>query len=188
MRRKSKVRISKTRIRHHFRRLAEDAVDEIDLFREQVRDGCARRQRALNRRAESLPPEAQELLADETSELDIISSPADQLAIVALYRVVEINTRRMLAHEYGPSAAKKASYKDELEKLLKEKKGVELARVPHYAAIQELRELNNKIKHADRHWSEGKQLDTLDKVYAKLRPKVPAYIFRLAERLKLQYR
>jgi hypothetical protein len=153
--RRSKILITKTRIRHHFRRLAQYGVDEIDLFREQVHEGRAARQRALETRAESLPPEAQEFLADEVSELDIISSLADQLSIVALYRVVEINTGRMLAHEFGKAAAKAASSVTNLEKLLKDKKGIELARVPHYRAIKELRDLNNEIKHADQSWHES---------------------------------
>jgi hypothetical protein len=186
--RRSKIRISKTRVRHHFRRLAQYGVDEIDLFREQVHEGRADRQRALETRAERLPREAQEFLADEMWELDIISSLADQLSIVALYRVVEINTGRMLAHEFGKAAARAATYVNKLEKLLKDKKGIELAHVPHYRAIKELRDLNNEIKHADRRWHESKKLNTLEKAYARLCPKVPAYIFRLAERMKLRYR
>jgi hypothetical protein len=186
--RRSKIRISKTRIRHHFRHLAQYGVDEIELFREHLHEGRAARQRALKIRAESLPPEAQELLAEEVSELDIISTLANQLSIVALYRVVEINTGHMLAHEFGKAAAKKASDVNKLETLLKNKKGIELAHVPHYRAIKELRELNNEIKHADQNWNETKNLYTLHKAYARLRVKVPAYIFRLAERMKLRYR
>jgi hypothetical protein len=72
-------------------------VDDIDRFREHVHEGRAQRQRALQRRAESLPPEVQELLANEMSELDIISCLAEELAIIALYRVVELNTGNMLA-------------------------------------------------------------------------------------------
>jgi hypothetical protein len=72
-------------------------VDDVDRFREPTHVGRAQRQRALRRRAEGLPPELQELLADETSELDIISNLAEGLAIIALYRVVELNTGRMHA-------------------------------------------------------------------------------------------
>ena len=185
MPRKTKFRLSKARIRHLIRRLAEDEVDDVDRFREHVHDARAKRQSALQKRAESLPLEVQEFLADETRELDIISRLADQLSIVALYRVVETNTGRMVAHEFGKAAAKKATYIEELKKLLREKKGVELTRVPHYRAIDELRRLNNEIKHAG---LEGKKLDTLGMAYARFRPKVPAYIFRLAERMRLRYR
>jgi len=163
-------------------------VDDIDRFREHVRDASAERQRVLQKRTETLPPEAQELLADETYELDLISSLADQLSIVALYRVVEINTGRMLAHEFGKTAAKLAYSKPKLEKLLKEKKGLALTSVPHYRAIERLRLLNNQIKHADPRWNDDTKLNALNKAYVRFRPKVPAYIFRLAERMKLQYR
>jgi hypothetical protein len=186
--RKSKIRISKTRIRHLFRQLAQGGVDEIDQFREHVRDACAERQRILERRAERLAPDAQEFLGDEASELDNISCLADQLSIVALYRIVEINTGRMLAHEFGKPAEKAASYIGELKKLLKAKKGIDLIELPHYRAIEQLRLLSNDIKHGDQRWYEVKNRKTLEKAYARLSPKVPAYIFRLAERMKLQYR
>ena len=185
---RSKIRIGKTRIRHHFRRLAEYDVDEINRFREHVHEGSAERQQALERRAELLPPEAQEFLADEVSELDIISCLADELSIVALYRSVEINTGRMLAHEFGKRAARAASDVRQLEKFLRNRKGIELTRVPHYRAIDQLRQLNNAIKHSDEHWREGKNRRTLYNAYASLSPKVPAYIFWLAERMKLRYR
>jgi len=79
-------------------------------------------------------------------------------------------------------------------------KGIDLASVPHHRAVDELRLLNNAIKHNDervdeklaqrypRRWRKGKKLSGLDKAYDRLRPKVPAYIFRLAERMKLRYK
>jgi hypothetical protein len=186
--RRSRLRVSKTRIRHLMRRFAQHEVDDIDRFREHVHEGRAQRQRALQRRTESLPPEMQELLADQMSELDVISSLAEELTIIALYRVLELNTGRMLAHEFGKARIKKekvASNVGTLKKFLRKERGIDLCSVPHYQAINQLRCLNNKIKH------EGlgdKELKTLDKAYVRLRPKVPAYIFRLAERLKLRYR
>lgn len=187
--RRSKIRINKTtRIRHLLRQLAQYGVNEIDHFREHAHDACGERRRTLEKRAESLPPDAWDFLADEASELGIVSSLADQLSIVALYRIVEINTGRILAHEFGKPAARAASSICRLKKLLKAQKGIDLAQVPHYRAIEQLRLLNNEIKHADRLWYEVKNLKTLEKAYARLSPKVPAYIFRLAERMKLRYR
>jgi hypothetical protein len=75
---------------------------------------------------------------------------------------------------------------------------VVLPSVPHFRAIDELRLLNNAIKHEGkvtkqlsqkyRRWCEGKKLEGLDQAYDRLRPKVPVYIFRLAQRLKLRYK
>jgi len=193
-----KFRISKTRrIRSYFRRLADGECDDIDRFREHVQDGSTTRKRALEKRAQSLPPEIQELLAEDLWELDRISCLADQLSIVGLYRVAEINTARMLGHGFGKAAMSNASYVDRLEKFLK-RKNVVLASVPHFPAINELRLLNNAIKHAGRatkplsekyrRWREGEKLKRLDKAYDRLRPKVPVYIFGLAKRLKLRYK
>jgi hypothetical protein len=198
VKRGSRIRISKTRIRHHMHRLAKYAVEDIDRLRRLVQNERAGRQRELQKRIGSLPLEVQEFLADEVQELDNISQLADQLFIVALYGVVEINTARMLAHEFGKPAARNASKINKLHSFLKDKKGLELTSVPHYRAIDELRLLNNAIKHAGQvtrelakkypRWHEGKQLDGLDKAYNRLRPSVSAYIFRLAERMKLRYK
>jgi hypothetical protein len=97
---------------------------------------------------------------------------------------VEINIVRMLAHEFGNVAAKKANTMPEWKKLLRNKKGLDLASLPHYRTIDELRCLNNKIKHEDWDWRDG----NLDKAYARLRPKVPAFIFCLAVGMKLIYK
>lgn len=192
-------KISKTRVCHFFRRLVEYGCDDIDLFRREVHHALAKRKKALRSRAATLTKEAQgEFLIDEVHELDTVSRLADQLAIVALHRVVEINTARMLAHEFGKAATKKASYIATLTDFLKREKGVSLSSIPYYRAIDELRLLNNAIKHAGRvtkeladkygRWREGEQLSGLDKAYDRFRPKVPVYIFRLAQRMKLRYK
>jgi hypothetical protein len=193
-----KFRISKTRrIRSYFRRLADGECDDIDRFRKHVRAGSTKRKRALEKRAQSLPPEIQELLAEDLWELDRISCLADQLSIVGLYRIAEIDTARMLGHGFGKAAMRNASSVDNLKKFLKQK-NVALASVPHFRAIDELRLLNNAVKHDGRvtkqlsqkyrGWREGEKLEGLDKAYDRLRPKVPVYIFRLAQRLKLRYK
>lgn len=199
VRRGSKVRLKKTRIRSHFRRLADYAIEDIDRFREHVRDGCVQRLRTLEERAGRLPLLAQEFLAGgETSELDTISRLADQLSIVALYRAVEVNAGRMLAHEFGRAAAREASNICRLKRFLRTRKGIELASLPHYRAIDELRLLNNAIKHVDlvtkelaenyHRWREGEELSELGTAYERLRGKVPSFIFHLAQRMKLRYR
>jgi len=69
-----------------------------------LRDAAAAERRRIERRADGLSAEDREFLGDKLYELDEISHLADQLAIVALYRVVEINTVRILAHKFGPTA------------------------------------------------------------------------------------
>jgi hypothetical protein len=195
--RRSHIRTSKTRVRHHLRRIAEYRAEAIDWFRDQLAEAREARQRSVNTRASGLPPEAAEFLADELSELDIVARLGDELSIVALYSVVELTTGSLLAHEFGKGARRDASNVCKLSRRL-ERNGTDLKTVPHYRAINELRLLNNAVKHAGRvtkelaenypRWKEGGELTGLDRAYKRLRPKVPAYIFRLAERMRLQYK
>lgn len=197
MARKSKVGISKIRIRDHVRGIAEYAAEEIDQFRDHVAAGRDARLRSIEKRAAGLSPEAQEFLADDIAELDTVSRLADQLAIVASYRVVELTTRRLIVHEFGKSAERQASEIGKVATLLQNRKGIDLKKVPHYRAVDELRLLNNAIKHTGRvtkklaaygRWKEGDDLTGLDAAYDRLRPKIPLYIFRLAQRMKLRYK
>src|SRR5262249_14811357 len=104
-----KGRISKLRVRAYLRRFATSEVEAIDRFRAHVHDAAAAERRSIERRADDLPSEFQEFLADDLHELNAISDLADQLSIVALYSVVEINTGQILAHRFGPAAREKAS-------------------------------------------------------------------------------
>ena len=111
-----KFGISNTRrIRSYFCRLADGECDDIDRFRQHVQDGSAARKRALEKRAQNLPTEIQEFLAEDLWELDRISYLSDQLSIEGLYRVAEINTARMLGHRFGKAAMRNASRLDHLE-------------------------------------------------------------------------
>jgi hypothetical protein len=139
----------------------------------------------------------QEFLADDLHELDAISDLADQLAMVALYRVVEINTGRILAHKFGAGARRNAPYFGRLRTFLMQQ-GVDIERIPHYRAANELRLLNSAIKHAGHvtaelaneypRWRQGQQLADLGAACERLKVRVPSYIFRFAECLKLQFR
>ncbi|MGN8545426.1 hypothetical protein ACQPTN_10995 [Bradyrhizobium sp. 13971] len=197
MARRSKFRFSKApRIRGYFQRMAKYESDDIDRFRDLVDQERTRQRKQVQRRAAALSASMQEFLADQAHELDTVSRLADELSIVALYRIVEINTSRMVAHEFGLAAKRDAAYLPRLKNLLFTRKGLVLDTVPHYRAINELRLLNNAIKHAGvvtdelangySRWHKGDELKGLDKAYMRLRPKVPIYILRLAQRMKLK--
>ena len=138
-----KDRISKNRVLTYLRWFAESEAEAIDRFRAHVHDAAATERRSIERRANNLPSEIQEFLADDLHELDAISDLADQLSIVALYSVVEINTGRVLAHRFGPAARKNASYIKRLRKFLMQQERIDIKRVPHYRAVNELRLLND---------------------------------------------
>ena len=194
MARKRKIWRRKSRVRAFLRRLAQMEVEALDHFRAHVRDAAAAQRHSIERRAAGLPAEMQEFLADDVHELDTISDLAVQLAIVALYRVVEINTGRILAHKFGAAARGNASYIKRLRKLLTQQ-GIDIERIPHYRAVNELRLLNNAIKHAGQvtaelakeypRWKQDHDLIGVDAAYDRLKGHVHSYIYRFAERLKL---
>src|SRR5215831_16091031 len=178
-----KGRISKIRVLTYLRGFAESEVEAIDRFRAHVHDAAAAERRSIERRANNLPSEIQEFLADDLHELDAISDLADQLSIVVLYSVVEINTGQVLAQRFGPAARKNASYIKRLHKFLMQQQRIDIERIPHYRAVNELRLLNNAVKHAGRvtaelareypRWKQGRKLTGVG---------------RLAERLKLGFK
>ena len=178
------------------RHFAEIEVEMIDRFRAHVSDAAAAQRRSIHQRADELPEEIQEFLADDIYELDKISDLADQLAIVALHRVVELSTQRILMHKFGAAAGRKASYIDALRKFLKGH-DIDIERIPHYRAMNELRLLNNAIKHAGHvnpqlaaeysRWTLGEELTQLGSAYDRLKRHVPSYVFRFAESVKLRF-
>lgn len=179
--------------------MADTAVYEIDQFHEHVESGRQRRNRYIEQRAHELPEDLQEHLAYEYQKLEAISDLADEFSIIALYRAIETLTGRMLAHEFGPSAQRWAGNITILKQQLQNQKGVDLEKVPHFRVMNELRLLNNSIKHNDSkvsqelsrnypRWKQGKPLTLLDQAYNRLSPRVPTYIYRLAESIRLKYK
>jgi hypothetical protein len=172
-------------------------VEALDRLRAHVRDAAIAERRSIDRRAARLPAEVQEFLADDLHELDAICALSDQLSIVALYRVVEINTGRILGHQYGAAASRNASSISRLRSFLN-RQGINLDRIPQFGAVNELRLLNNAIKHAGDvtpelaseypRWKQGEELTGLGAAYERLKGHIPSYIFRLAERLKLRFK
>jgi hypothetical protein len=195
MARKHKIPKRRIRIRLFFRRFAENEIDEIDQFRAHVGDAAASRRRWIEEQAEGLPERAQEFLADDLYELETISDLADQLAIVALYRVVELYTGKIVIAAFGEEGRSKAWNVRMLSRFLSDK-GIDLADIPHFRAVDELRLLNNSVKHAGHvnaqlanaypRWRKGQKLKDLGKVYERLRTHIAPYIFRLAERTKVK--
>ena len=181
MARKRKFKSDKTRIRSFMRRLAEYGVDDIDKFRELVSEASTKRKRSYEKLAVD---DDDDFFAGVASELDTISRLTDELSIVALYRVVEVVTAQMVIHDLGSAVRADKMYQiAEVKRALKTHKNLELKTVPYYGAMDQLRRLNNDIKHTD-----GRDLSKLDKKYDRFRRTVPLYILRLAERMKLRYR
>jgi hypothetical protein len=61
-----KGRVSKLRVRAYLRQFATSEVEAIDRFRGHVRSGVVAERRLIERRANGLPSEIQEFLADDS--------------------------------------------------------------------------------------------------------------------------
>lgn len=128
-----------------------------------------------------------ELLGDDHYFLDEAQKLSQELAIVALYKKIEITTKRALVVAY-PAIPSRSLFK--IEGLKKElgKKGVQIESLPHYSAMDETRCLNNDIKHngaagkelaAYSGWKKGEALNNLDAAYIRLAPLCSLYMGEL---------
>lgn len=106
-----------------------------------------------------------------------------ELSIVALYRRVETHLNKVLRNTF-PKSAGLASSSDQLKA-----KHPFIATLPNLAAFDELRLLNNDVKHGDglvskrlamrfpgSGWVEGAPLEGLDTHLQRLQPKVESFI------------
>jgi len=180
--------------------MAEQDIETIDGFRAHVEQGAVARRSAIERLASGLSDdEAQDYLADNfadnLAELDVISALGDEFAIIGLYRVVEIFRGRILRARYGATIPN-PTYIQRVRDFLLKHHGIDIDGIPHHRAIDELRLLNNAIKHdqavvsaelayAFPRWKEGKCLTGLDATYKRLKDHVASYIFAFATRVKL---
>lgn len=179
---------------------AEMEIRQIEEFRRFVKAHHQRDTHALEELARQTPEDDEytDRLTDEWYELENTLALAEQWPIVALYRVTEATTLSILSHTPFASKVPKSIYRfDALRRVLKDHQ-VALDRVPHFAAANELRLLNNAIKHSGKvtaelaefspRWQFGAVLDHLGEAFDRLRPRVPRYLLRLAERTKADWR
>jgi len=134
-------------------------------------------------------------LCDEFWMLDLAENQAQRLAIVGLYRIVELCTRNMfLWIYYGQEEKLKSLHRWKSQKLrLREDFEYDLQTTRDYAAVDELRCLNNVIKHNDGivdaelagfpNWKKAEEIKNLWEAFERLAPSVPVYVKDLAEKL-----
>jgi len=129
-------------------------------------------------------------LAYEHQLLEDIREMSEQLAIIALYRVVELNMKQMLMWRYEPEEVDKLRSIDKIENRL-QKDGINLKDITDFKTADETRLLNNAIKHKNkvtkelakyRGWREGDELKNLRHAYNRLSPKIPKFLEALAEK------
>lgn len=128
-----------------------------------------------------------EMLGDDHYFLDEAKKLSHELAIVALYKKVEISTKRAIRFAY-PDVDEKSLFKiGKVKKTLKEH-GIDITALQNYAGMNETRCINNTIKHSGivgkeladyPGWKEGTPLTGLDSAYNRLAPCCSLYMDEL---------
>jgi hypothetical protein len=128
-------------------------------------------------------------LSDLFASSQSAKSLGDELSIVALYKKVETQTGRIIKKKLPAAATKRLSFFAELSGVLP----FDIKAVGGFAGFNELRLLNNAIKHEGKvsdelakefpHWTKGAELSDLDKAFQRLVPEVERYVADLVERL-----
>jgi hypothetical protein len=119
---------------------------------------------------------------------------AERSAVLALYQVVELNTVKILAWRWGrDNVTRKQLFKvDRLKRELKSQLQLDVEALTGYAAVDELRLLNNAIKHRGvvtpelakyPGWVVGERLANLSAFVERVATEVPKYLEVLATRV-----
>lgn len=180
------------------RRINDEAILE---FRELVNSSLSGWVRKVDDEWNSLSPERfldendmegyKNVLDDQYHLASQVRNLANELSITALYKLVEIHTKKVIKWHLPSIESKKLFNINSLDKALP----FNLADVKSYSNFDELRELNNSIKHlgtvseklsekySNNGWKQGNDLEHLDKVYERLAPKISVYMDDLAAKI-----
>lgn len=132
-------------------------------------------------------------LEEEHSFLKESLSLAHELSIVALYKKIEISTKRAVTTAF-PEVSAHSLFKIKDMKNALARKGIDIEKLPNFKAFDELRCINNDVKHSGQvgselavyGWKHGKNLSDLDDAYKRLAPLASKYVSELVgELLKL---
>lgn len=131
------------------------------------------------------------MLSDNASFYDQIKLLTHELAIVALYKRIEILTKRAVtAAVPNANASSLFNFKDLKSALLSY--GVDITQVSHYGALDETRIINNCIKHSGTvnaelaiypGWTLNHPLGDLACTYSRLAPLCLAYFNDLVDKI-----
>lgn len=114
----------------------------------------------------------QENLIDQVEALKDVVNLTYELAIIALYKKVEITTKKAIKI-LDPNIEQKNLYRIDFLKQQLKNQGINIATFTNYKAMNELRILNNCIKHSGlvnnelaeyNGWIEGKSLNHIEKI------------------------
>jgi len=185
------------------KKVTEIHIGCINDFRKLVNSASREEQRRIAQFTKGLSEEDVEFFSDETYKIDKIRDLSEQLSIIALYRAVENSIKTMRSWCCGPISLKKVSQMkvEAIDKHFESKHQIALKQVKGNSAVQNLKRLNNAIKHDAwvrkgiardfPHLKEGETWGTnllaLAGYYDPLAKIVPEFVLTLARKLKIQY-
>lgn len=173
--------------------------DEIDEFLDHLNASLNRRIKRLEEEERNLSLEQfedprdidgyRDHLGDLAASVYAAKALGDELSIIALYKKVESHTGRVVKKKVPTAATANLSYFKQLCSALL----FDIKTIDGFAGFNELRLLNNSIKHEGKvstelakefpQWTQGAELSELDKAFQRLLPEVKKYVADLAERL-----
>lgn len=173
--------------------------EEIDDFLDHLNVSLNRRIKRLEDEERSLSPEQfedpldiheyREHLGELAASVYAAKALGDELSIIALYKKVEAHTGRVVKRKVPKAATANLAYFKQLCNVLP----FDIQTVDGFAGFNELRLLNNSIKHEGKVsielakefplWVQGAELPELDKVFQRLLPEIKKYVADLTERL-----
>jgi len=178
------------KIPNFFRRLAEIEVEQTLDFLASNRNQHDAEAAVLSKSA-ATDSDLAEFAGDTKAHLDELLLLAEQSAVQALYRVVELNSVKIAEWRWGAETVKtKQLFRaDRLESELSLQLQLDVKKLPGFSAVDELRLLNNAIKHegvvSDKlakyaGWTAGSPFANLDSFVRRVAPDVPKYLEALA--------
>lgn len=173
-------------------RLARFEIERVNALRNFAQRTHEDERNDLSQRADGLNPDDEylDVLLDERQFLDEVRRLSDQLATVALYRVVELNTLKAARWRWKKKDAAGLYQIDRLRSKLRSELDVELTSLPGFSTIDELRCANNAVKHRGKvskelaafpGWIQGADLDGLDALNDRAVTSIPPYLRSLGE-------
>ena len=181
--------------------LTEYEMEQLDAFFEHSKVSLKLEEKYLKQRVASSSRGEDDLddwWVDDFAQLEEFAWLSSEFAIVGLWRCVELYRKDAIRHALGPSAVQGIFIHKEFQKKLRSQ-GIEESQICCAEHMDELRCLNNAIKHERRvsnelaakflEWKgkEGEKLGDLERHYHRLQPLAKQYLEDLAKRLKAQF-
>lgn len=184
-------------LKNHDKRLDHD---EIDMFLGLLKISISRQMKELEEEKRNLSTEQ----FDDPREIDAYKSHlediagslyatqvlGDELSILALYKKIEVHTIRVVKKKLPSTANKNLSIFSNLKESLLP---IKIESIDGYSGFNELRLINNSIKHSGKvsselakefpHWKKDAELSDLESTYQRLLPEVERYVSDLTEKL-----